>query len=577
VSARPGVVLLVTSAAAFLSSLDLFIVNIAFPDIRADFPGADLGQMSWILNGYTVVFAAFLALAGRLADRYGHKRVFLTGLVVFTVASAACAVAPTVWLIVAARAVQAVGAAFVMPTSLSLLLAAYPAERRSHAVGAWASIGAVAAALGPPLGGLLVEASWHWVFLVNVPVGLVALIVGLRALRESEVARTGTPDVLGAVALIVGVGALAFALVRAPDTGWSSTQVAAGFVVAVLGLAAVVVRSRRHPVPALDLAVVRVPAVGFAALTMVAFTTAFAGMLVVNVLYLTGTWGWSAPLAGIALSPGPAVVVVVSRLAGHLSARIGIGATATLGAVSFAAGPLWWITHLGLVPDYAAGMLPGQLLTGLGVGLILPTLSSVVGSALPAPQWGSGSSLINTARQVGSVLGVALLVSVIGVRTTGLPSEFASVRAGWWLLVAAAGVAVLLGLVLSAVTPRRAPAGAAPAPPGAEPTGAEPTGAEPPGPEERVHGSVRDGDGRALAGAVATVIDARGVQLARTVTDDAGRFAAAVDGARVPPGEHVIVVVSDPAHHPRAHRMAPGQCADLALARRRPATATVLT
>ncbi|WP_433800032.1 MFS transporter [Actinomycetospora sp. CA-084318] len=546
---RPGLVLLIASAAAFLSSLDLFIVNIAFPDIRADFPGTDLGQMSWILNGYTVVFAAFLALAGRLADRSGHKRVFLIGLAVFTAASAACAVAPTVWLLVAARAVQAVGAALVMPTSLSLLLAAYPAERRSHAVGAWASIGAVAAALGPPLGGLLVEASWHWVFLVNVPVGLVALVAGARVLRESDVARTGTPDLLGALALIVGVGALAYALVRAPEVGWSSTSVVVGFVVAVVGVVAVVLRSRRHAVPALDLAVVRVPAVGFAALTMVAFTTAFAGMLVVNVLYLTGTWGWSAPLAGIALSPGPAVVVVVSRLAGHLSARIGIGFTAALGAVAFAAGPLWWLTHLGLTPDYAAGMLPGQLLTGLGVGLILPTLSSVVGSALPAAQWGSGSSLINTARQVGSVLGVALLVSVIGVRTTGLPSEFGSVRAGWWLLAAAAGVAVVLGLVLAAVTRWPAPA-PAPAPDDGR------------GPA--VRGSVREGE-VPVVGAVATVMDASGAQLARVETDDEGRFSAPLGTA---PGEHVIVLVAGPDHRPSAARVAVGQDVEVALVRR---------
>ncbi len=454
-TARPGAVLLVTSAAAFLSSLDLFIVNIAFPDIRASFPGTDLGQMSWILNGYTVVFAAFLALAGRVADRFGHARVFLLGLAVFTAASAACAAAPGVWLLVAARAVQAVGAALVVPTSLSLLLAAYPAERRTRAVGTWASIGAVAAALGPPLGGLLVELSWHWVFLVNVPVGIVALIAGRRVLRDPEVARTGMPDLLGALGIVVGVGALAFAFVRTPDAGWGAPDVLAGLGVAVVGLVLVVLRSRRHPVPALDLAVLRVPVVALASLVMVAFTTGFAAMLVVNVLYMTGTWGWSPQEAGLGLAAGPLVVVVVSRLAGHLSGRLGIGPVALLGALAFAAGPAWWLLHLGVTPDYAAGMLPGQLLTGLGVGLLLPTLSSVVGSALPAPQWGSGSSLINTARQVGSVLGVALLVSVIGAHTTGRPSEFGAVQAGWTLLVAAALVAAVTAAALSVVERRR--------------------------------------------------------------------------------------------------------------------------
>lgn len=453
-ASSPRAVLVVTSAAAFLSSLDLFIVNIAFPAIRIDFPGSDLGALSWVLNGYTVVFAAFLALAGRLADRYGHRRLFLLGLAVFTIASAACALAPSVWTLVAARAVQAVGAALVMPTSLSLLLAAYPPERRAHAVGAWASIGAVAAALGPPIGGLLVELSWHWVFLVNVPVGVVALLVGARVLVEPGTSRIGLPDILGAAGLVIGVGALAYALVRAPDDGWASPSVVSGLVLGVAGLAWVVRRSRRHPVPALDLQVLRVPVVAAAALTMTAFSTAFAGMLIVNVLFLTGTWGWSESLAGLGLAAGPLVVVVVSRSTGHLAARFGAGPVALAGALSFTAGTTWWYLWLGVEPDYWFGVLPGQLLGGLGVGLILPTLSALVGSALPAHQWGSGSSLINTARQGGSVLGVALLVSVIGTQTTGRPEELAAIRSGWLLLSVAAGVTAVLAVALTVVERR---------------------------------------------------------------------------------------------------------------------------
>lgn len=359
------------------------------------------------------------------------------------------------WALVAARAVQAVGAAMVMPTSLSLLLAAYPPERRSHAVGAWASIGAVAAALGPPVGGLLVELSWHWVFLVNVPVGVVALFVGLRVLVEPGTARVGVPDLLGATGLVIGVGALAYALVRAPDDGWVSVPVLSGVALAVAGLTWVVLRSRRHPVPALELDVLRVPVVATAALTMTAFTTAFAGMLVVNVLFLTGTWGWSAALAGFGLAPGPLVVVVVSRFSGRLAARFGSGPVTLAGTVAFAAGPTWWLLRLGTEQGYWAGVLPGQVFTGLGVGLILPTLSALVGSALPAHQWGSGSSLINTARQGGSVLGVALLVSVVGTHTTGLPEELGALRGGWALLVASALVATVFATALTVVERRR--------------------------------------------------------------------------------------------------------------------------
>jgi hypothetical protein len=238
--------------------------------------------------------------------------------------------------------------------------------------------------------------------------------------------------------------------------------VVAGLVVAVLGVAGVVLRSRRHPVPALDLDVVGTPVVGLAALAMLAFTTGFAGMLVVNVLYLTGTWGWSPPVAGSALAVGPLVVVGVSRVSGHLTGRFGIGPVVALGALLFAAGPAWWALHLGATPDYAAGMLPGQLATGLGVGLVLPGLSSVVGAALPAHRWGTGSSLITTARQVGSVLGVALLVSVIGTHTTGRAEELGLLRGGW-VMLATAGV-VAAGLAVALARAERVAARPAPEP-----------------------------------------------------------------------------------------------------------------
>lgn len=446
---RPGAVLVITSAAAFLATLDLFIVNIAFPAISADFPDHDFGQMSWVLNSYTVVFAAVLALAGSLADRYGHRRVFLIGLAIFTVASAACAVAPGLWTLVAARTVQGIGAALVTPTSLSLLLNAWPAERRASAVGTWASVGAVAAALGPPLGGFLVAAGWQWVFLVNVPIGIVTMVAAARILGEPDISRTGRPDLLGAAFLVLGVGSLAYALVEVPERGWGATVVVVGLAIAVLGITAVAIRSRRHPVPALDLAMLRVPQFALATTMMLAFSCGFAGMLLVNVLYLTSTWGWSAQAAGLGLAAGPVVVVVVARLANRLAVRLGVGTVATLGAVSFTAGSLWWLWRLGPSENYPGGLLPGQLLTGLGVGLILPTLSSVVGSALPRPRWGSGSSLLNTARQVGSVLGIALVVTVVGTHITSVPTEFASIRSGWVLLAAAGATSAVIGLALT--------------------------------------------------------------------------------------------------------------------------------
>ncbi|RSD21430.1 MFS transporter [Amycolatopsis eburnea] len=442
---KPGLVLLVVSTAAFLASLDTFIVTIAFPGIRAAFPGDDLATLSWVLNGYTVLFAACLAPAGRLADRYGRKRLFLAGVAVFTLASAACAAAPSIPVLVLFRAVQAVGAALVMPTSLALLLTAFPPHRRPLAVGVWASVGAAAAALGPPVGGLLVEASWRWVFLVNLPICALTLLAGPRVLRESRDTSTGVPDLLGAAGLLVGVGALAYALVTAPDDGWGSAGVLTAFAVAALALAWVPWRSARHAVPVLDLPALRVPTLWLACATTGVFAAGFAAMLFGNVLFLTSIWHDSILVAGLSLAPGPLMVVPVSILGGRFVHRFGPGPVVALGAVSFGAGALIWVLRMDATPDYAASMLPGQLLTGVGVGLILPSLSGVVGTVLPPSRWGAGSSMVTTLRQVGTVLGTAVLVAVFA----GTP-DLADFRHGWLVVVATAAATGAGGLLIAA-------------------------------------------------------------------------------------------------------------------------------
>ncbi|WP_318307037.1 MFS transporter [Amycolatopsis solani] len=442
---KPGLVLLVVSTAAFLASLDTFIVTVAFPGIRAAFPGDGLAALSWVLNGYTVLFAACLAPAGRLADRYGRKRLFLAGVAVFTLASAACAAAPSIPVLVLFRAVQAVGAALVMPTSLALLLTAFPPHRRPLAVGVWASVGAAAAALGPPVGGLLVEASWRWVFLVNLPICAATLLAGPRVLRESRDTSTGVPDLLGAAGLLVGVGALAYALVSAPEDGWGSAGVLTAFAVAAVALAWVPLRSARHAVPVLDLPALRVPTLWLACATTGAFAAGFAAMLFGNVLFLTSIWHDSILVAGLSLAPGPLMVIPVSVLGGRFVHRFGPGPAVALGGVSFGAGVLIWLLRMDATPDYAASMLPGQLLTGIGVGLILPSLSGVVGTVLPPERWGAGSSMVTTMRQVGTVLGTAVLVAVFA----GTP-DLADFRRGWLVVLATAVATCAGGLLIAA-------------------------------------------------------------------------------------------------------------------------------
>src|SRR3954453_2187350 len=242
------VVLIVLSLAAFMASLDLFIVNVAFPDISREFHGASLGDVSWILNGYAVLYAALLVPLGRLADRYGRLNGFLAGLALFTAASAACAASQSLWTLVAFRALQAVGAAALTPTSLGLLLAATPDDRKVRAVRTWAAVGALAAAFGPVVGGMLVQASWRWVFLVNIPVGVTGLLLASRFVPDSrDVAVTRVPDLFGSVLVTIGVGAMALALVKGPSWGWSSARDVVAFVASAAALVAFLRGWAGHP------------------------------------------------------------------------------------------------------------------------------------------------------------------------------------------------------------------------------------------------------------------------------------------------------------------------------------------
>src|SRR4051812_26160841 len=250
--ARRWKVLLVTSVAVFMGFLDVTIVNIAFPDIRASFPHSSLAGLSWVLNAYNVVFAALLVPAGRLADIVGRRRMFFIGLLTFLAASAVCGAASSVEMLVAARVVQAAGGAILVPTSLGLLLPEFPLEQRATATALWGATGAVAAATGPSLGGVLVHATdWRLVFFVNIPIGLAALIPAWRLLREVRQDGVALPDALGVVLLTLGVGALALGIVKGPDWGWSSTQVIGSLAAGVVLLALLVLRSATHKAPVL--------------------------------------------------------------------------------------------------------------------------------------------------------------------------------------------------------------------------------------------------------------------------------------------------------------------------------------
>jgi EmrB/QacA subfamily drug resistance transporter len=444
---RKWKVLIVVGVGVFMSSLDLFIVNIAFPDIRRDFVGVSLPALSWILSAYAIVFAAGLVPAGRWSDAFGRKRSFLLGLGIFVLASAACAVAPTIGVLIGARVVQAAGAALLMPATLGLLLPEFPPEQRHVAIGAWAAIGGAAAAAGPPLGGLLVAASWRWVFIVNVPIGLAVLAVGARELREIRHPDVVAPDLLGAGLLSAGVGALVVAIVEGPTWGWGSPRVLLLAALAISGLAAVARRSATHPAPIVEPAIVAVRAFRLAAIGSILFYVGFAGMLLGTVLFLTGPWHEPILTAGLMIAPGPATAASFAVPGARLGARFGPGPVGALGGLLFGVGAVWWLTRLGDAPNYAADFLPGMMIGGFGVGLVLPSLTGAAAAALPPARLATGIAVQTTARQIGSALGIAVLVALLG--TPAVASDF---HPAWQLMLASSLGAAL---VLAAIGPAR--------------------------------------------------------------------------------------------------------------------------
>jgi EmrB/QacA subfamily drug resistance transporter len=455
---RKWLVTLVVCVGVFMSSLDLFIVNIAFPAIGRHFGGASLASLSWILSGYAIVFAALLVPAGRWADAFGRKRAFLLGLGIFVAASAGCAAAPSVGLLIAARVLQAAGGALMLPTSLGLMLPEFAPHERHAAIGVWAATGGTAAAAGPPLGGLLVQADWRLVFLVNVPVGLAGLLVGARTLRERRELGAQRPDVLGAVAIIVAIGALVVAIVQGQSWGWGSPAILGLLAVTALLLPAIWWRSERHAAPVVDPSMLRVRSFGLAVGASLLFFCGFGAMLLSGVLFLTTVWHESVLSAGLMLFPGPAMATLFSVPSARLGARVGYRIPGLVGSLLFAAGSLWYITQTGDHPHYASEYLPGMLIGGAGVGLVIPTLTGAGASSLAPERFATGAAVLTMGRQIGAALGVAVLVAVLGTQA----STAADFHTAWLISVIgglAAGAA-LTALGPSALSAVRAPAAA---------------------------------------------------------------------------------------------------------------------
>jgi EmrB/QacA subfamily drug resistance transporter len=443
-------VLIVTSVAVFMGFLDVTIVNVAFPDIQHDFSDASRADLSWVLNAYNIVFAALLVPAGRVADLVGRRRMFLIGVSAFVATSVLAGLAPSeVWL-VGARALQAAAGALLVPTSLALVLPEFSAEKRATAVALWSATGAIAAALGPSVGGLLVDAAgWRWVFFLNVPIGLAALIPARRLLRESRAPDAVLPDALGSLLMVAGVGALALGIVKGSDWGWDSVRVLGSLGAAAVLLPAVVLRSARHRGPVIELGLFRSRPFAVANGGMLAFSTAFYALLLCNVLLLTQVWDYSILKAGFAVTPGPLTAALFAPLGGRLADSFGQRVVALPGGLLFAAGCALFSARIGATPDYVGEFLPPTILTGAGVGLSFAAWGSAAVAELPATRFATGSAVLSCVRQIGAVLGIALLVAVLDAAPASDPvggflNAYVLMAAGG---LAAATLALALGRV----------------------------------------------------------------------------------------------------------------------------------
>ncbi|HEY2307702.1 MAG TPA: MFS transporter [Streptosporangiaceae bacterium] len=455
--------LAIASLGAAVAFIDATIVNIAFPDIARSFPGTSISALSWVLNAYNIVFAAFLMAAAGIADLLGRRRVFVFGLGLFTVGSLLCALAPSAGALIAFRVIQALGAAFLVPSALALVLNAFPAAHRSHGVALLSAVGAAAAGLGPSLGGLLVAiANWRLVFLVNVPIGVAAALLARRRLVESRApGRRRIPDLPGTLLFAIAIGALVLGVVKGQEWGWGSARILGCLAVALAFGVVVIWRCTWHRSPVLDLSLLRIGAFSAANAMTVIGAAGFYGYTLSNVLFLIGLWRYSVLQAGLALTVGPLVAVVVARPTSRLAQRIGPRPVLVAGGLLWGGGVMWFVERVGTTPDFAGQWLPGMVLLGIGAGTLFPNLSGTAVASAPGESFATATGMNSVARQIGAALGVAVVIAIIGTPTPA--AAYAAFQHAWTFGAVCLFVAGLGCLLVGRVKPGQSPVpGAAP-------------------------------------------------------------------------------------------------------------------
>ncbi len=441
---RRMLILGICSMSVLIVSLDTTIVNVALPAIHRSLH-APLSGLQWTIDAYTLVIASLLMLAGSTADRVGRKPVFSLGLAVFTLGSGLCAAAPSLGVLVAARALQAVGGSMMNPVAMSIIRNVFEDPReRAQAIGVWGAMVGISLALGPVVGGGLVDTvGWRSVFLVNVPIGLAALLLTQLFVPESKAQRARRIDPVGQVLVIVGLASLVYAIIEGQPHGWSSPEILGLFALAAVSLIALVAYELRRAEPLLEIRFFRsAPFSGASAIAVCAFAS-LGGYLFLNTLYLQDVRHLSAFHAGLYTLPIAAMALLLSPVSGRIVGRSGARGPLLVAGLGLSVSPL---LLTGLDPDTPVGLLLGSyFLFGIGFGMINPPITNTAVSGMPAAQAGVAAAVASTSRQVGQTLGIAVLGAVAGAGAgASFGPGFASATHPAWWIIAGLGLIVLI-------------------------------------------------------------------------------------------------------------------------------------
>jgi EmrB/QacA subfamily drug resistance transporter len=442
--------LLLAAGAAFLALLDVTIVNLAIPALSRAYPDTSVSSLSWVITAYATLFAALLAPAGRLADVIGRRGLFRVGVGGFALMSAACAAAPSVPVLLAARALQGAAAAAMIPASLAIVLTDTPVERRMAAIGVWSAAGAFAAAVGPSIGGVLVHVfGWRSLFVINVPTG-VALAALAQIVPQTKRVDARLPDPFGTALLAVGVGLAALGLSQGARWGWGDPRTVAALVGGVAAGGVALRRSWRVPVPAIETRLWRHRTFAFANATSLLYGMSLYAWMLLGVLVLTQSWNYSELQAGLAMTPGAITASIAALIGGRARGRTGPRTITVIGALTMAACGLVLATTLPHHPDFLGYWLPIGLALGAGMGLVTTGTSTAAALSVPASSFAAGTGLNQTARQVGGALGIATLATLIEARPSDSAATFQHVYL-FCALVILCGAVIALGVTLRPV------------------------------------------------------------------------------------------------------------------------------